>query len=588
MTIHSKLALPAIAALAAFSHSGSSAETQVQTPALLERWKSGMTLREQIAQLVVIPFYGDLPGPKSLEHKRFLHLVSESRVGGLILVNRVQNGIARNAEPHEMASFINRMQKAANVPLIVAGDFERGASMRVSGTTKWPHNMAFGAARDYEASRAQGAYTAEEARALGVHWVFAPDADVNNNPANPIIGIRSYGENPWEVASHVRSYIEGARSAVRPVLVTAKHFPGHGDTAVDSHVGLPRLNVAASRLEEVELIPFRAAIDAGVDSIMTAHVSVPALDPSDTPATVSHAILTGVLRKELGFQGIIVTDAMDMQGLTKILPGGEAAVRAIEAGADVLLMPPDPDKAIAAVLKAVNSGRISRQRIEESLERVLAAKFRVGLGENNLVDLRNISRVVNSPEPRDCAQQVAARAITLVKNQNDILPLEKPASACHFILSESRLGQSGRKLAELLAKELPGALWRRFTPATPAIELSKSAKEAEGCKAVVIYAFVSVAAYRGNAALPGGYPKFVEQLIAGPVPVVMVSLGNPYLLSSFPRVAAYLNTYSTAPTSEVAALKAIKAEIPIEGHLPVTIPDIAPQGAGIQLSARLQ
>lgn len=547
-----------------------------------------MTLRERIAQLVVIPFYGDLPGSKSPEHKRFLHLVSESRVGGLILVNRVQNGIAKNAEPHEMASFINRMQKAAKVPLIVAGDFERGASMRVSGTTKWPHNMAFGAARDYEASRAQGAYTAEEARALGVHWVFAPDADVNNNPANPIISIRSYGENPQEVASHVRSYIKGAQSAVHPVLVTAKHFPGHGDTAVDSHVGLPRLEVAKSRLEEVEFIPFRAAIDAGVDAIMTAHMSVPALDPSDTPATVSPAILTGILRKELGFQGIVVTDAMDMQGLTKILPGGEAAVRAIEAGADVLLMPPDPDAAIAAVLKAVNTGRISRQRIEESLERVLAAKLRVGLGESRLVDLKNISRVVHSQESQDRAQQVAGRAITLVKNQDDVLPLENPASACHFILSESRLGQSGRKLAELIPKELPGASWRRFTPATPATELSKAAKKAAACKAVVIYAFVSVAAYRGNVALAGGYPKFVEQLIAGPAPVVMVSLGNPYLLSSFPDVAAYLNTYSTAPTSEVAALKAIKAEIPIEGHLPVTIPDIAPQGAGIPLPARLQ
>src|SRR5579863_3803390 len=315
-----------------------------------------LSLRDRIAQLVIGAYYGDAPSSRSKEFIQFRHWVKDLHIGGFIMVNRVQYGLVRNAEPHTMALFLNQMQKLSKTPLLIGGDFERGSSMRVSDTIRFPFNMAFGAARDVEASRHQGLATAREARALGVQWIFAPVADVNNNPLNPVINIRSYGENPDEVSEHVAAYIDGAHSDPKNlVLVSAKHFPGHGDTSIDSHLDLARLDATRDRMSEVELKPFQAAIAHGVDSIMTAHMTVPAVEPEEIPATVSARVLTGLLREELGFKGLIVTDAMDMAGLTKQFNNGEASVRALEAGADVLLMPSDPGASIRAVLAAVAS-----------------------------------------------------------------------------------------------------------------------------------------------------------------------------------------------------------------------------------------
>jgi beta-N-acetylhexosaminidase len=322
----------------------------------VQAWLRGMTLRDKIGQLIIIHSYGENPRARSKAWKEYVHAVRDLRVGGVVVINRVVGGSVRNAEPHAMAAFLNRLQRLAKVPLIAAADFERGASMRVSGTAKFPHLMAFGAADDPELTRALGAATAKEARAMGIQWVFAPDADVNNNPDNPIINIRSFGEDPQLVARHVQAFIRGAHAdPADRVLVTAKHFPGHGDTSVDSHMELPSLAADQSRMDAVELVPFRAAVQAGVDSIMTAHMSVPAYESELVPATVSRKILTGIIREKLGFGGLIVTDAMDMQGLVKQFTSGEAAVRALEAGVDVLLMPADPD----SVVKAVRSKRVS-------------------------------------------------------------------------------------------------------------------------------------------------------------------------------------------------------------------------------------
>ena len=291
-----------------------------------------MSLRDEVAQLIFIPFHGAPPNSRSREYRDFARLIRETKVGGLILTNASNGRVLRKAEPYALAAFLNRMQRMAGVPLLVGGDFERGASMRVEGTTVFPHAMAFGAAGDPAFSRFEGEVTAREARALGVQWVYYPVADVNNNPDNPIINIRSFGENPEEVAAHVKAFIEGAHSDKRNfVLATAKHFPGHGDTAVDSHMNVPTINADRERLDRLELAPFRAAIEAGVDSIMTAHIAVPALAPPDLPATLSPAILTGLLRNELGFKGLVVTDALEMGGIAQGFSGGEAAVRALEA-----------------------------------------------------------------------------------------------------------------------------------------------------------------------------------------------------------------------------------------------------------------
>ncbi|MBV9225740.1 MAG: hypothetical protein JOY85_17040, partial [Acidobacteriaceae bacterium] len=320
-----------------------------------------LSLHDRIAQMIVVRGYGDFPPSSDAEYRRFQRWIREDRVGGFIVAGHIRNGNVISAQPFEMAAFINHMQREARTPLLVASDFERGASARVAGTSRFPYLMAFGAAHDIQATRELGAITAREARALGVNWVFAPDADVNNNPDNPIINTRSYGEDPMLVAEGVSAFIEGAHSeAGNYVLVTAKHFPGHGDTAQDSHMQLARLDVPKDRIESLELVPFRAAIQHGVDAVMTAHMAVPAFSADGQPATLSASVLTGLLHNELDFRGLVVTDALDMQGVTSLYSQGEIAVRAVEAGADVLLMPTDPGACIRALMNAVSSGRISR------------------------------------------------------------------------------------------------------------------------------------------------------------------------------------------------------------------------------------
>ena len=553
----------------------------------VQRWMKPMTLHDLVAQLIVITSYGEAPSSRSAAYRDFVHQVRDVRVGGIIVVNRVVNGTVRNAEPYAMASFLNRLQRFARVPLIVGADFERGASMRVSGTTKFPHMMAYGAARDLALTRYLGAATAREARALGVQWVFAPDADVNNNPDNPIINTRSFGENAQDVAAQVKAFIEGAHSDPKNrVLVTAKHFPGHGDTNVDSHMGMPSIGADRSRMDVLELVPFRSAIASGVDAVMTAHMAVPALEKPDIPATVSPAVLTGLLRNDLKFSGLIVTDAMDMQGLTKQFPSGEAAVRALEAGADVLLMPAHPEEVIRAVLNAVRERRLTRKRIEQSTAKVLAAKARVGLDRTRFVNVEEISDVIESPEAADKAQETADRAVTLVKNDNAIVPLKNPEKACWFILTESRGSQQGRRLQDELLKRSKDTRYVVLDPIAPAIELEQAVQKMQDCETNVVAAFVSSSEYRGKMAMAGNFPSMVTTLLSAKTPLVLVALGSPYLLRSFPGVAAYLTTYSVAPLSEAAAVKALYGDIPITGKLPVSIPGFAAYGDGIVTSKR--
>jgi len=554
------------------------AATKVEERAAQSILKS-LDLRDRIAQLVFGVAYGDLPASKSKDGIRFRHWVRDLHLGGLIVVNRVQYGLARNAEPHAMALFLNQMQKMSKVPLLVGADFERGASMRVSDSVKFPFNMAYAAARDSDASRFEGLAAAREARALGVQWVFAPVSDVNNNPANPVINIRAFGENQEDVAMHVAAFIDGAHSDPKnPVLVSAKHFPGHGDTDIDSHLDLARLNATRDHIEEVELVPFRAAIAHGVDSIMTAHMTVPAIESEDIPATVSKKILTGVLREELEFKGLIVTDAMDMKGLTKQFRNGEAAVRAMEAGADVLLMPPDPDAAIRALITAVATGRLSRKRIDQSVQRILEAKVHVGLMRKKMVDLDAISDALDVPEDAERAQTIADRAVTLVRNEGNIVPLRTPGDACVIASAGARLSTFGQRMIDEFRKRAPNSrlLFVNNTMSGEALEAALG--DALTCSAIVFATFTI------NPKLNGNVGPFLEKLTEGSTPVVMVAFGNPYLAMDFPKVAAYVAAFSTSPPSEASVVKALLGEMAITGKLPITIPDFAQYGDGIQLA----
>ena len=540
-----------------------------------------MSLRDRIAQLVIGVCYGDAPSSRSPELQKYRHWVRDLHIGGLIVNNHVQYGLVRYAEPHTLALFLNQMQRLAKVPLLVGGDFERGSSMRVTDTTKFPYSMAYAAARDVEGSREEGLMTAHEARAMGIQWLFAPVADVNNNPANPVINIRSFGENSDEVAAHVAAYIDGAHSDPNsPVLVSAKHFPGHGDTTIDSHLDLARLEVDKDRIHSVELIPFEAAIAHGVDAIMTAHMTVPSLEPNEIPATVSSRILTGLLREELGFRGLVVTDAMDMLGLAKQFSMGEASVRAIEAGADVLLMPPDPEAAIRAVLAAVEKGRLTRKRIDQSTLRVLEAKVRVGLTKKKTVDLDAVSDAIDSPEEAVHAQRVSDRAVTLVRNEGNLLPLAAPNRACVIASAGVRISTFGQRMLDEFRRRAPQARLMLVDNALPEAALEALIGDVAQCSAVVFATFTT------NPMMAGDLPAFVQKLTEGPTPVAFVAFGNPYLLSSFPKVAAYLAMFSPTVPSEVSAVKALFGEISISGRLPVTIPGFAQYGEGIQLAAK--
>lgn len=546
------------------------------------KWLASMSPRERAAQLIVVPFNGFTSRTRAKEYRTLVRLVQKEHIGGLILINVVNGHVAVKPSPRDVANFANRMQGMAKVPLLISGDLERGASMRVEATTVFPHAMALTASRDPATARKEGEITAREARALGIQWIFFPDADVNNNPDNPIINIRSFGENPADVSAMVSAFIEGAHAAA-PILVTAKHFPGHGDTATDTHMNMATIDGNRERLEKIEWAPFRAAIASGVDSLMSAHIAVPSIDPSGSPATLSTKLMSGILRDEMGFKGLLVTDALEMKGIANGFTTGEAAVRAIEAGVDVLLMPPDAEVAIDALMVAVKDGRIRQERLDDSARRVLEAKARIGLGNKKLVDVKAIPAAVNTRENNKAAQDISDRSMTLVRNTGAVLPLTDTQSTAFFILTESTRSKEGTAIAAEIKRRAPGARVELLNAAMPDGALTAAFERAQNAHQFVVAAFTSVSAYRGNVALSGSYPQLVQNLIATKKPVVLVALGNPYLLRNFPEAAAYLATYSTVPPSEISAARALFGDIAVTGKLPITIPGQAAYMDGISL-----
>jgi beta-N-acetylhexosaminidase len=531
-------------------------------------------LREKIAQLVIVPIYGGNPNADSDEYRKYAKLVRDVRVGGLIILNRYEYGNVRNAEPYATAAFLNQMQRLAKTPLLVAGDFERGASMRMTTATRFPHAMAYGAAGDTRATFALGAAVAREARAMGVHWVLGPDADVHNNPDNPVIGLRSFGEKASAVAAHVQAFIEGAQSDPKyKVMLAAKHFPGHGDTATDTHAGAGILGGDRTRLDQVELAPFRTAIRNGVDAILTAHLRVPSVEPEELPATVSSAVLTGLLRKQMGFEGLIVTDALDMKAIADAYPNGESAVRALVAGADIILMPPDPEAAIDAVVRAVKQGRLTVKRIDESVAKVAAAKAKLGLGLKREVDLDKLNTVLASPAMEADARKVAQRALTLVRNERGMFPVT-PQGACAFVLTDNRRNLLGMRFADEFRARAPGAVVRHLDAEMTEGAFRDAFEPVPQCKTVYVAWFPQ----RSEVA-----EAFVEHLTTGPAPVALISFADPYRIRRFPNLAAYVAAFSSVPASEVAAAQAMFGEVPFAGKMPVTIPGYAVAGDGLTL-----
>ena len=534
-----------------------------------------MSLEEKVGQLFVYAARGVFMNEESPEYRELERQVRENHVGGVAWFE---------SDVYATAFLNRRLQGLAKTPLLIAADLETGLGMRFDDTTDWPWPMAVGATGDPSLAERQGRIVAEEARALGLNQIYAPVADVNSNPANPAINVRSYGEDPQEVARFVAAFVRGVEA--EGALATAKHFPGHGDTAQDSHLSLPILDVSRQRLEEVELPPFKAAIAAGVSAVMIAHVSLPGIDPTETlPASLSEAAIEGLLRRELGFGGLAVADALDMEGIAKAYDPGEAAVLSVLAGADLVLKSPDTDAAIAGVKRAVETRRISKQRLDRSVERVLAAKARVTAP---LPDDERIFRFVDRPAHRAVAEEIAARSLTLVREAPGALPLLRERRVVHLVVSDggSSVGEVvDRGLARGLASPPETFVLDRGSREEDLAPILEAASRSD---TVVLSLFVRFRTGQGHLVLPRWTREVVTRLLAGNAPVIAVSFGNPYLLSDLPDLPTYVAAYGGQTLTQIAAAKALFGEAPFRGRLPVTIPGIAARGDGLQKPAAME
>jgi beta-N-acetylhexosaminidase len=571
-----------------------------------------MTIEEKVGQLFMIWVRAQFLNVESPDYLQLRDTIRKYHIGSLAMTVRYESPFLYRNQPYEAASLLNRLQQDSELPLLIAADFERGVSMRLYGATEFPHAMAFGAAGKKEYAEAFGRITAQESRAIGVHWNFFPDADVNSNPANPIINTRSFGEDPQAVSELVDGYIAGARA--HGMMVTAKHFPGHGDTATDSHLGVAQVTGDLARLQSLELVPFKRAIAAGVDSVMVAHVTAPALeaDPNRV-ATTSPAVVNDLLKKQMGFKGIVVTDALDMAGLTRLYAAdvGRAAVDAFKAGNDLLIIPADLDASYRDMVKAVRSGEVRREQLDASVLKILKAKASLGLHKSRLADLNALSTVVGKPENLALGQEVADDAVTLVRDNGKVLPLKKvgtgPAGLPYtrveevgnrlvvVVLTEDVRTETGRTLERQIKLRVPDARVFYVDPriaSAMANDVLAAVDQAESVIAAVYVvpnpgrAVTVNGALQSSVAMTDANGTLLQKVLEkAAAKTAVLAMGNPYLATDFASVENYLCSFSNTSVSEMAVVKALFGEIAIHGHLPVTIPGIAARGAGIERPA---
>jgi beta-N-acetylhexosaminidase len=558
--------------------------------AWVDRTLASLSLEEAVGQLIFPWLSGAYTAHDDPEFLEAVRWVEEDLIGGVVI---------SIGTPHAYAAKLNALQARARIPLLVTSDFENGGpGMRIAhvyalptllpqgGGTSFPPTMAFGAVGDEGLVERFGEATAREARAVGVHVVFAPVMDVNSNPENPTINTRAFGEDPDEVSRLGAAFIRGVRRG--GAMATAKHFPGHGDTRVDSHLTLPEIDADRARLERVELVPFRAAVEAGVDGIMTAHVAMPRLLGSGAPpATLSPELMTGLLRREMGFQGILYTDALRMGAITESYGAGEAAVLAFEAGADALLIPASVPGARQAMVEAVESGRISRERLDRSVRLLLEAKARAGLHRNPVVSLEALPSVVGRADHRVLADEAAARSMTLVRDRDGLLP-PRPTEDTRILSvswAETEDLTAGREFDGVLQALVPGPVTRvRVGPGTRDEEYARILEEASRSDLVLLGVYLPPRAGAGSVALPTGFRHFAAR-VEDEAPAVLVSFGNPYLLTALPDLGTYLVAWGDREVSQRAAARAVSGAAPIQGRLPISVPPLHRRGEGLDRSA---
>jgi beta-N-acetylhexosaminidase len=534
-----------------------------------------LTVRQQVGQLVIPWLSGSYTALDDSLFQVAARWVDSLEVGGLII---------SVGSPFDIASKLNALQRRSRLPLLVSADLEWGAGMRVVGATTFPQVMAVGATGDPRDAYTIGAAAAVEGRAVGIQVNFAPDADVNNNPANPIINIRSFGEDARTVSRLVTEYVRGLHD--HGMLATLKHFPGHGDTQIDSHIGLPVITAGYGRLDSLELVPFRAGITAGADVVMSAHIAFPAFTGSSEPGTLSPAVLTGLLRDSLGFHGLVVTDALQMGAIVTKYGAGEATVRAFLAGSDLLLMPVDPDSAVSAMTAALAAGRITRERLEQSVRRVLEIKRRLGLFQRRTVPLDSIMLVVGSRQFQDAANDLAIRALTLVRDVSGRLHAVRARRGRLALIAYADEFNSGvgQYLADVLRQGGDTVEYFRLWPMSGTLSYDSARATIARSPTAVFVANVRPLSGRGTIALPDSLAQLITTTDAAR-PTVLVSLGSPYLLNQTPSVRSYLIAWSGVRVSERAVGLALLGRVPIAGRLPIRVPPDYPVGWGVAVPA---
>ena len=610
--VKGRLAVGVITAVALGCASRAGTASAVTTPRVLaSAWVDSvlatLSTRDRAAQLVWPQLFGDYTPDNSAGWRRVEGLIRDQRVGGFVM---------SIGSPTETAVKLNTMQRLSPVPLIISADYETGAGFRtrggyflpnainLGGATLFAAQMALGATRDTSLAYEQGRITAREARAVGVHVAFAPVVDVNNNPANPVIGPRSFGENAELVSSMGTSLIRGLQE--HGVLATAKHFPGHGDTETNSHLAITSVTAPRARLDSLELIPFRRAIAAGVGGIMTFHGVVPALDTTPVPVTLSPRVMTDLLRRELGFNGLLITDALDMTGVlaqvrptaaTRMETGSygavpsvglaEVVIQAVVAGNDIMLMPADVATAIDAIVTGVRNGRITEARLEASVRRVLALKEQAGLHRQRFVNLDSLKAIVGDSAHLAMAQRIAHRAVTLAKDSLQLVPFARERMPRVFsvtIANRPDLGAGTTFNAEL-RRGVSSLRTEYVDPANPDLSIDRITAAADSADVTVISSYLSQGTTVASTAAPANILGLIRRLTASGRRVVVVAFGNPYLLREIPEASTYLLAWGPFPVSQRAAAMALIGEQPITGRMPISIPPLVSYGAGEQRAA---
>jgi len=560
-----------------------------------------MTVEEKVGQVIHIGINAKFANQDSEFFQNLKHDVVDNQVGGILLFG---------APVYESVQLMNRMQELAKIPLLISVDAETGVGMRFDDTINFPWNMAVAATGNPDYAYKIGVVTGREAKAMGIQHVFAPVLDVNDNPDNPVINVRSYSEDPETVAKFGVAFMEGLQS--QGVLATAKHFPGHGDTNIDSHRGLPMIDHSRASLDKTELVPFRQAITAGIGSIMIAHIGLPQIDPTEitqiknpvrvdaeegaevvrpkatVPATLSPIVQTQLLKKELGFNGLVVTDAMGMSGLTLYIDQREAGVRAFLAGADILEKPADTEAMRKGMIDAVKSGRITETRLNESVRKILAWKYTLGLSKKKITPIDQIDRLVSSRDVMALTDEVATHAITLVRNDTNAIPLDKSKKV--FVLGLSN-GLDGDLTAAALNQELKKVgvqstgLVLQDNSTTEQANRARTAARNADIVIAGLYGRVRSGA-RNSAGIPDAGLRLLKDLISSGKTVVGVSYGNPYVLGAVPELKTYLVAYGDMPSLQRASARALFGLQDITGHLPISLPGLYPRGTGLTLNRK--